>query len=56
VSAVLECAIRGGALTCGAESLELAFFPPDALPDDTLPISRIRIVDALANQVGAFVR
>jgi len=56
VSSVFECAIRGGTLACGAESLELRFFPPDALPPDTLPISRIRIVDALANQVGAFIR
>jgi ADP-ribose pyrophosphatase YjhB (NUDIX family) len=56
VSTVFECAVRGGTLTCGDESLELAYFPPDALPDDTLPISRIRIVDAMAHQVGAFVR
>jgi ADP-ribose pyrophosphatase YjhB (NUDIX family) len=56
VSAVFECAVRGGTLACGDESLELAFFAPHALPDDTLPISRIRIVDALARQVGAFVR
>jgi ADP-ribose pyrophosphatase YjhB (NUDIX family) len=56
VSTVFECAIRGGALACGAESLELGFFPPDALPADTLPISRIRIVDALAREPRAFVR
>jgi ADP-ribose pyrophosphatase YjhB (NUDIX family) len=56
VSSVFECAIRGGTLECGCESLELGFFAPDALPDDTLPISRIRIHDALAHQAGAFVR
>jgi ADP-ribose pyrophosphatase YjhB (NUDIX family) len=56
VSSVFECAIRGGELTCCEESLELAFFPPDALPADTLPISRIRIVDALTRRVEAFVR
>lgn len=56
VSSVFECAVRGGTLACGAESLELGFFAPDALPADTLPISRIRIVDAVARQVGAFVR
>ncbi len=56
VSTVFECAVRGGTLACGAESLELGYFAPDALPEDTLPISRIRIVDALARQVGAFVR
>jgi hypothetical protein len=56
VSTVFECAIRGGALECGCESLELRFFPPDELPPDTLPISRIRIADAVARQVEAFVR
>ena len=56
MSSVFECAVRGGTLTCCAESLELAFFPPDALPADTLPISRIRIVDALTRRVEAFVR
>jgi 8-oxo-dGTP pyrophosphatase MutT (NUDIX family) len=56
VSSVFECVVRGGTLACGVESLDLGWFPPDALPDDTLPISRIRIADALARQVGAFVR
>ncbi len=56
VSSVFECAVRGGALACGAESLELGYFAPDALPDDTLAISRIRIVDAVACRVEAFVR
>lgn len=56
VSSVFECVVRGGTLTCGDESLELGFFSVDALPDDTLPISRIRIVDAVARQMGAFVR
>ena len=56
VSAVFECVVRSGELACGAESLELGFFDPRALPDDTLPISRIRIEDALARQAGAFIR
>jgi ADP-ribose pyrophosphatase YjhB (NUDIX family) len=56
VSTVFECTIRGGTLACGEESLELGFFAPDALPADTMAISRIRIVDALARQVEAFVR
>jgi hypothetical protein len=56
VSSVFECAVRGGVLTCGEESLELEYFPPDGLPDDTLAISRIRIVDAVARRVEAFVR
>jgi ADP-ribose pyrophosphatase YjhB (NUDIX family) len=56
VSTVFECVIRGGTLTTCEESLELTFFPPDALPPDVMAISRIRIHDALAQQVGAFVR
>lgn len=56
VSSVFECVIRGGILACGAESLDLGFFDPKALPEDTLPISRIRIADALTNRVGAFIR
>lgn len=56
VSSVFECAVRGGTLTCCDESLDLRFFDPAALPPDALPIARIRIRDALAHQVAAFVR
>jgi ADP-ribose pyrophosphatase YjhB (NUDIX family) len=56
VTTVFECVVRGGTLTCCEESLELEYFPPDALPFDLMAISRVRIHDALANQVGAFVR
>lgn len=56
VSVVFECAIRGGTLGCGPESLALAFHDPDALPPDVLPIARIRIHDAMARQPHAVVR
>jgi 8-oxo-dGTP pyrophosphatase MutT (NUDIX family) len=56
VSTVLECVVRGGMLACGDESLALDWFDPDALPDDLMLISTVRIRDALAGQVGAFVR
>jgi ADP-ribose pyrophosphatase YjhB (NUDIX family) len=56
VSSAFECRIVGGALACGPESLALEWFSPDALPADLLPMSRIRIRDALARQLGAFVR
>jgi ADP-ribose pyrophosphatase YjhB (NUDIX family) len=56
VSTVFECRIVGGTLTCGDESLELAFFDPEALPAEVLPIARIRIQDALERRVEAFVR
>jgi 8-oxo-dGTP pyrophosphatase MutT (NUDIX family) len=56
VSAAFECRVIGGALTCCAESLALEWFDPERLPADLLPMSRIRIRDTLARQVGAFVR
>jgi len=56
VSTVFECRIVGGTLTCGDESLELAFFDPEALPAEVLPIARVRIRDALERRVEAFVR
>ena len=56
VSSVFECAVRAGSLTCGEESLELDWFDPERLPEDVMLISTIRIRDALAGQLGAFVR
>jgi 8-oxo-dGTP pyrophosphatase MutT (NUDIX family) len=56
VSSVFECVVRAGALVCGEESLELDWFDPERLPEDLMLISTIRIRDALAGQVGAFVR
>lgn len=56
VSCCFECTIVGGTLACGDESLALEWFDPDALPEDVMPVARIRIRDALARQVGAFVR
>jgi ADP-ribose pyrophosphatase YjhB (NUDIX family) len=56
ISTVFECGVRGGTLTCNEESLELDWFDPEALPEDIMLISTVRIRDALARQVGAFVR
>jgi 8-oxo-dGTP pyrophosphatase MutT (NUDIX family) len=56
VSSSFECELLGGTLAVNEESLELRWFPPDALPDDLMPVHRIRILDTLARQVGAFVR
>jgi ADP-ribose pyrophosphatase YjhB (NUDIX family) len=56
VSTVFECVVRGGALACGDESLALDWFDPDTLPEDMMLISTVRIRDALARQVGAFMR
>jgi 8-oxo-dGTP pyrophosphatase MutT (NUDIX family) len=56
VSASFECVITGGALACGEESLALAWFDPERLPPEVMPMHRVRIVDALARQPEPFVR
>ena len=56
VSTSFECRIVGGILACGEESLELAWFDPERLPTDLVPMHRIRIHDAFVRQVEAFVR
>jgi ADP-ribose pyrophosphatase YjhB (NUDIX family) len=56
VSSCFECAVTGGALVCGDESLEVGWFDPQRLPAELVPMHRVRIVDALARQVGSFVR
>jgi ADP-ribose pyrophosphatase YjhB (NUDIX family) len=56
VSTTFECRVLGGVLTTCAESLELAYFDPDALPPDVLPLALIRLRDALARHPVAFVR
>ena len=56
ISTLLACRIQGGSLRTCAESLELRFFDPAGLPDDLLPLHRIRIADALTNRPAAFIR
>jgi ADP-ribose pyrophosphatase YjhB (NUDIX family) len=56
VSTAFECRIVGGTLVCGEESLALEWFDPERLPPDLLPMSRIRIRDALARELRAFFR
>ena len=56
ISTLLECRILGGSLRTCEETLDLRFFDPAGLPDDLLPMHRIRIDDALANRPAAFVR
>ncbi len=56
VSIAFVCTIVGGTLSCGTESLALEWFDPTGLPADLMAMSRIRIQDALANQVTPFVR
>ncbi len=51
-----RCHVTGGALTDTEESRECRYFPPDALPPNTLPKHRQRVEDALLNQQQAVIR
>ena len=51
-----RCKVVGGALQATEESRACAYFAPDALPRNTLPKHRERIVDALLNQQAAVLR
>jgi 8-oxo-dGTP diphosphatase len=57
VSATFECRVVGGSLRAdGDESLEVAYFAPDALPEDLVCDHAIRIQDALSGREAAYVR
>jgi len=57
VSVTFECRAVGGALRPdGEESLEVAAFATDALPEALLPAPRMRILDAHAGREAAFYR
>ena len=50
------CRITGGTLSSTEESRECRYFSPDALPLNTLPKHRQRVMDALLNQPEAVLR
>ena len=56
VSTFFACRILGGTLHTCDETLALKYFAPTNLPDDLVPMHRIRIQDALANRPAAFIR
>jgi 8-oxo-dGTP pyrophosphatase MutT (NUDIX family) len=56
VNACFECRVRAGSLTTCDETLALAWAPLARLPRPLLPNHRIRIRDARARRVAAFVR
>lgn len=56
VNVCFECVVRGGTLTTCDETLDLQYFPLGRLPRTLLPNHRIRILDARARRVRAFVR
>lgn len=51
-----RCRVTGGTLQATEESRACNYFPPDALPRNTLPKHRERIMDALLNQEAAVLR
>jgi len=57
VSTTFECRIVGGKLRAdGDESLDVRYFPPDALPDPVVCDHAIRIADAVADRREAVFR
>jgi 8-oxo-dGTP diphosphatase len=57
VSATFECRIVGGELRAdGEESLEVAYFAPDSLPEGLVCDHAHRIKDALSGREAAYVR
>jgi 8-oxo-dGTP diphosphatase len=57
VSTTFECRVVGGALRPdGEESLEVAYFAPEAMPETLLPGHRARVADALLRRESAFFR
>ncbi|RAQ94814.1 NUDIX domain-containing protein [Thermogemmatispora tikiterensis] len=51
-----RCRVVGGVLTPTEEARDCRYFPPQALPANTLPKHRQRIEDALLNQAEAVLR
>jgi len=57
VSTTFECRVVGGTLKIdGDESLEVAYFRPEALPKPVIADHAQRIADALAGREAAFYR
>ena len=56
VSSLFSCTILGGCLETCDETLALQFFDPAGLPQDLVPMHRIRIADALSGRDQAFIR
>jgi 8-oxo-dGTP pyrophosphatase MutT (NUDIX family) len=56
VALCFECVTESGELSISDESTDIGYFPPDDLPENTLPANRIRIGDALEQSVQAFIR
>ena len=56
ISSMFACRILAGNLQTCDETLDLQFFDPAHLPEDLVPMHRIRIQDAPTNRPAAFIR
>jgi ADP-ribose pyrophosphatase YjhB (NUDIX family) len=56
ISSVFACRILSGTLQTCDETLDLKFFDPAQLPEDLVPMHRIRIRDWMTNTPAAFIR
>lgn len=56
ISTLFACRILSGTLQTCDETLDLKFFDPAHLPEDLLPMHRIRVQDLMAGSPTAFIR
>ena len=56
VSSLFACRILEGGLQTCEETLDLRFFDAESIPDDLVPMHRIRIQDAMMENPAAFIR
>lgn len=57
ITTYFEAQVVGGQINCSSpETLDLRYFPLDALPDDILPMHPQWLKDALSEQVAPFIR
>jgi len=56
ITSLFECRVTGGTLATSPETLELGYFDPPALPQDTVPQHRARIADSAEGYGGPFIR
>lgn len=56
ISFVFECEASSGELRISGESTDIGYFPTNALPEDTMIGTRMRVEDAVAKRVEPFIR
>ncbi|MDP6514213.1 MAG: NUDIX domain-containing protein [SAR202 cluster bacterium] len=56
IGVAFECEYQSGQLQISEESTDIGYFPTDCLPENTMLATKIRIQDALVNQVEPFIR